>query len=62
MADISLADLGKRVEKSELPSFNPLLTNPLELLGLLARRTTGDLFFPGERLEKYRRAREDEKR
>lgn len=54
MADISLADLGKRTEKAELPSFNPLLTNPLELLGLLARSTTGDLFFPAERLDKYR--------
>jgi hypothetical protein len=58
MADISLSDLGKthnaEVRKAELPSFNPLLTNPLELLGLLARRTTGDLFFPIERMEKNR--------
>lgn len=56
MADISLADLGKRTEKSDLsvPLPNPLLVNPLHLLGNLARHTTGDLFFPAERLDKYR--------
>lgn len=61
MADISLAELGKRTEpkNAELSlNINPLQVSPLALLGQLARKTTGDLFFPIERMQKGRKARE----
>lgn len=62
MADISLADLGKAhgidpampQRKGDLSVPNPLLLSPLDLIGYLARRTTGDLLFPMERLDRYR--------